>query len=252
MDKRIDQVLAIAERAAVLSGKEINEVDLEMVIGNEAFWESGGQLGWEKSPYLDAFQSEDANYPVWLVEAYVKTFSKLKDKGFSMDRVKLIYNDYGIESGGNKSKLVLPQLKLVKAEIAKRLGITVEEVMLYVGMQSHFNLPGMEEGDKINSSIIELPIFTQNMRDFAQAIGPVMHTEIYQTVGTIAQKAANIVALTEACEQVGPQVCEGVTFYGMMRVENQDWQILFDQEFKNTTAYWELLKTLSSDSVVQN
>lgn len=121
--------------------KKYPNLQIQLNLANEAIWEYNGGVGWE---------GEYSNFPLfnilgknWIPEAYVTFEEVIKEHNLPRNRFVLLMNDWGIEIPGLKSNYYKSQRNWVIKEIAKRLGISPEEVQLDVGIQFGYNTLGL-------------------------------------------------------------------------------------------------------------
>ena len=244
MDRRIRRVLNI------IPSQVRKTLPLEIVFANEAMWyyhpdQRGGYSG---SPETGGLNTSPYFYtlgPQWLTEAYVKTYQIAGEMGFDQDSIKLIYNDYDIELPGPKAELIKRELAQRKQEIAQRLGIPVEDVQLYIGMQFHLKAPGHQAQYRLDAGRLDKQILITHFEDMAKAIGPVVLTEIdYE--GDKKTMPVAISILAEACLEAGPDVCTGLSFWGVLYHKSAEGCTLFSlDDFTPTDAHNRLMQILS-------
>lgn len=113
--------------------RRYSSLRVQATVANEAIWEYNGNTGWEGE------YSEWAMYDIlgksWAPEVYVRFESIRQRYNIPRDRFILLMNDWGIELPGLKTEYFLSQRRWVINEIARRMGISPNDVQLDIGIQ---------------------------------------------------------------------------------------------------------------------
>lgn len=216
---------------------------------NEPIWAVEHARGWEESPFYRLFGDK------LLSEIYLMFLDEAAPRELVVGRdLRLVYNDYDIYRAGNKGDFALEVLTATKADIAKRLNVAQDQVLLDIGLQYRFN----PELDPQTHEFDDLGFFPaptaqetqQNLARFSQ-IGPIHITE-FEVRGENDQPHRQTMQLyaelTEAAIDSG--VVTSISYYGTFRNQPNStykyvYNQLFDSNYEPTNDYHWLLNHLA-------
>jgi hypothetical protein len=243
-----DDVAAYMDKRIRLSLKHVVPGQTQIVLTNEPFWEYQGYMGWDGDAATPGFPLYDAYGEHWIAEAYVRLFTIAAQElnltpGVDFSIVGV--NMPGIEVASDYATYCAEQVKLIKAEIAERLNIPIEQVSFDIGLQFHIGRSDLRGSDVVPEEAVHQDKLIEDLQALSNQTGTRLHlTEVdaYGTDEAIAQMYFDVI---QAAKKSG--VVEDVTFWASLSFAPPDdpWQNrLILPGFGKSLPYYSVLKAL--------
>jgi len=169
VDKRVKILLSYVNK---IGSTQIKPTYINFI--NEAVWATNDNRGWENDPIYRVYGKE------LIFKIYMAFYKNAKEMGLEQGKdFRLIYNDYNLYENSGKSDFAFEILSETKQEIAKELGIPVDQVQLDVGMQMRMR-DGYKDRNKSNHGHYPVPSqeeFLLKLQKYAR-IGRIHITEM--------------------------------------------------------------------------